>query len=163
MKTCLRAFRRNQDPECSQYLQAKYQNAKKSYEMEIRKKSEEQKKETESKLMNHQNGKSFWSAFKSLNYVLRIINIISKSDWFKHYKNVFTTPTDYTPISIEIPPEFEPDPILDAEFNVFEVKLAMKRQKPNKAPGKDSVPNEIWKLSTPVVWSCHRTCDHTPD
>jgi hypothetical protein len=102
-------------------------------------------------LINYRNGKSFWSAFKSLNYVPRFINNISKSDWFKHYKNVFLTPTDYTPITIEIPREFEPDPILDAELNVFEVKLAIKRLKTNKAPGKDSVPNEIWKLSTPVL------------
>jgi hypothetical protein len=53
---------------------------------------------------------------------------------------------------IPLQPDYNPDPILDTDFNVFEVKLATKKLKPGKATGNGLIPNEIWKFgSAPIL------------
>jgi len=134
MNSSLSAFRRNKVHEYSDQLQAKYQVAKKSYEAETKKKSEDQKIEIELKLSDHRVSKSFWSTFNNLNFKEKIANTISNSSWSNHNSNVFKVTSTYNPITIEIPSEYKPDPILDSDFNVFEVKLALNRLQSKKAP-----------------------------
>jgi len=152
MKRCLRDFRENYVPDLTNYLQETYRVAKRNYETTIRNKSENFKHEMQLKLMDHKNSASFWSAFKSISLSQhQSPNTIPKPSWFQHFSNVFSVPNFVTPEPIEILSNYEPDPILDEEINVFEIKLALKKLKANKASGKDLVPNEIWKLGSPSM------------
>jgi len=123
-----------------------YLQVKKLYLDTCTKKREEHRRDAEEALCTAKSPSKFWKTVK----LLRMKNAslptsIDTQKWFKHFNNVFN-PAD----QLHFPPSsattnFAEDGILDREFNIFEVKLALKRLKNKKAAGPDKIPNEIWK------------------
>lgn len=150
-KRNLRALRRNTDPTLKSLLESNYRAHNKIYNETIQQKAEAFKASTQDKLLNHKDSKSFWSAFKSLNYSVPANNNIKIDEWYNHFSRVFTIPTPYNPNPIALPTDFTPDPILDTEFNIFEMRVASKKLKAKKAAGIDLIPNEIWKHGSPKL------------
>jgi len=147
----LRIMRRNTDPSIHPFLIDNYKEARNIYHnlLLLRKKLHTAK--VEQSLSNHKNSKSFWSAYRSLNYTPQVMNSISRSSWLNHYNNVFSNQAYIVSPPINLPSAYPPDPILDREFNALEIKLTIKQLKPRKAPGIDRVPNEAWSLGSGVM------------
>jgi len=142
MKSALRKFRRNQIPDMTSHFEDNYRNLKSKYCELVREKSAQHDLNTQTRLHNLKSSQSFWSTFNSRNSSAYAQNTIPKLKWFEHYTNVFTVEGEYVPVSIEVPDnDTNLDPILDADINIFEIKMALNRLKPNKAAGKDLIPN----------------------
>jgi hypothetical protein len=150
-KSNLRKLRQNKIPMLRPHLEAKFQEAKERYKSTMSLKEENDKLETQRKLLNHNNSIEFWDAYKRIQYKPPAPNPINKERWFEHYKSVFSTLGPYVPTSIQIPNDYVSDELLDREFNVFEIQSATKRLKSNKAAGIDLVPNEVWKIGSPML------------
>ena len=71
---------------------------------------------------------------------------ILATEWHTHFSSVFspiTQPDFPTPV---FEAHNNTDEILDHDFNVLELRIAMKKLKERKSPGPDRIPNEIWKI-----------------
>jgi hypothetical protein len=103
------------------------------------------KKETVTKLLNHKNSSSFWTAVKSLRPRESAPVPVKATEWNEFYSNLFQSQNSnhiITPKTVED---------LDHEISIFEINQVLKKMKAKKAPGKDGIPNEVWKCLTPLA------------
>ncbi len=107
----------------------------------------------ESRLLNVRDSANFWKTIKSFHFKPPTLNTITKAAWFTHFSNVFSTAEEYQIDPIEIPANYIPDTILDADFSVPEIWRACRSLKSNKAAGSDLVPNEILKNASLLLLS----------
>jgi hypothetical protein len=152
MNQSLCSLRRNDNSINRSEYESRYRTSRSIYTKYVESRVEQEKRQNISKLTNTKSGSSFWSTFKRMNPSPASSNPINSESWFKHFTSVFSIPGGYHVAPILLQPDYNPDPILDTDFNVFEVKMATKKLKPGKAAGNDLIPNEIWKFgSAPIL------------
>jgi len=121
-----------------QYL-ARSEEKKKSYFLKL-----------QNDLVNCSNSKRFWSALKRFN------NKSSSSDtdrvglkeFGNHFTTVFKSSVNDMGNKSSSTSEIVEDEQLDAEFNLFELTIAIKKLSKGKAPGSDGITNEVLKFNT---------------
>jgi hypothetical protein len=95
-------------------------------------------------LFDNADAKRFWSALNSFKCGgVKIVGSIAPEAWVMHFKNLLNPPLLSTAISYAQP--LITDEILDADFNMLELRNVLARLKDNKAPGQDRVPYEFFK------------------
>lgn len=99
------------------------------------------------KLLNANDSKGFWSALDFFRKSGKKADCgeIKLEDWKQHFENVFRSAQ--SSVNIEPSNNLE-DPNLDAQFNMFDLVMAIKKLSKQKAPGSDGIPNEVWKALT---------------
>jgi len=98
----------------------------------------------QNKICSTKNAKEFWSALNTFRKSCKSTEYgdISLNKWEEHFSNVFKTQCDQTYDTV-----FEKITcdLLDSDFNMFELNLAIKKLGTKKAAGSDGICNEVWK------------------
>jgi hypothetical protein len=124
MNHSLRALRKNKNSTNLPLYEDIYRKARFTYSKYIDTRIEQDKLDTQQNLTNHKNTKDFWSIYNHITRSHTQNNHIRRQSWFQHYRTVFSIPGLYSVPPITIDPNSTLDNILDADFNVFETKIA---------------------------------------
>ena len=129
---------------------AQYKTARKTFKNIIDEKREAYNTKKLDDLINSVNdSKSFWAKLKSLTRKgkAKSTNKISKTDWLKHFENLFANPdenNEFDDLQIVEPDSEIEELIFNSEITDDEILFAVKSMKAGKSPGPDGILPEMF-------------------
>lgn len=125
----------------------RYIQAKQHYVSQCRKRKEEYYEEINNKINKINDTKQWWKLAREIRGDSFKIGTSIPAEDFKHYFNMLLNQPQFSK-DIQYAPMWNTDFDVDKAITIQEIKTALNKTKPNKAPGEDRVPYEMIRYAT---------------
>jgi hypothetical protein len=145
VKSCIRKYRRECNPNSSQLLGREFNNAKAAYKVLIKEKKVAFYQKIQNSLKNSKNSGEFFRAlgiFRNSRGGKEIQEKVKLSAFKEFYENVFSETSNRQTMH---PSHQVEDTLLDKDFTIRELEYSIRSMSKNKSPGSDGIPNEVWR------------------